>query len=173
MKKTLIGIILIFAVGFGAFLLYQVTKEEPSWKTYVNEELKFSIQYHSDMFLPRSPCDSFILASSEEEKNRIKNIRDVGIEIGYEIQGLELGFCIIKPGGRTLTLVDIKEYQPSGVHTNITFAGRDAIQVKQDNFVEIFVPHPSGEMMRIWYRYGSSFYEEIAVKMLSTFNFLG
>jgi len=142
------------------------------WILYTNDELQFSIQYPPGILLPRSSCDSFVLASSEKEKNEIKSIRDSGIEIGYSTEGLELGFCIITPGDRSLNLNDIKNYQTQGVHTNIIFVGEEAIQVKLDRFTEVYVIHPSGEMMRAWYKYGDDSYEEFAVQMLSTFEFI-
>lgn len=183
LKYILIVVILAVVVG-GGILAYQYwwTPKQPTppsvlfspetWKIYINNELQFSIQYPPGILLPRSPCDSFVLAGSEEERNRIKSIRDRGIEIGYSVEGLELGFCIITPGGRSLTLDDIKNYQLQGVHTNITFVGKEAIQVKFDEFTEAYIIHPSGEIMRAWYRYGDDSYEEIAVQMLSTFRFL-
>lgn len=147
--------------------------ETATWETYKNNELRYSIQFPNGTILPRSPCDSFVIPSSSEEENAVKDLKNKGIEIGFKIKGLELGSCKISKD-LLPSLDGVKAYQTNGEHAKKTFAGRSAIEVKFEggNFIEIYVEHLNSGVLRVWYRYGSDPYKSTAENMLSTFQFL-
>lgn len=147
------------------------------WKTYINEQIGYTIKYPPEMIPSRGNCDSFILPDSEKEREDVQSIRDSGIEIGYTIEGLELAFCkMSNPDG--LGIEDFaKKHTPNAKFESVSLNRHKGLKTTtgalQKSFTEFFINSPDKGLVRIWYRYGQGKYQTIASQILSTFEFLG
>lgn len=198
---TLLSLLLLLAVGTAGFFAYQTQKlvqelrvmsdeskpttkasstpqptDDPSvnWKTYTDKGIGYTVKYPTEAIPSKGNCDSFVYPSSEEERNNIQSIKNSGIEIGYSIKGLEFAFCIVANPNQ-LTLEEFaKNHSPksSFMETNFNSDVNPAMVSENEGFVEYFLLTPDQKTMRVWYRYGSSDYKNIAQTILSTFKFI-
>lgn len=199
-----IGIIVIL-IGGGIFVWQYLGWNneiitEGEWKTYIDEENGYSIQYPSGMVvlspekggicngLPVPSNLLFVLGSSkdEEELEEVESKEISGITIKFWKERLNIGYCpnvyhvgqeVV--GGIINSLEDYRLFliEPDVyTFTNTTINGCNAIKANisypslRKQFV--FIEKPDGNIGVIEYTYGSKRYSDIAEKMISTFNFL-
>lgn len=176
-----IQIIILFFLGTNLVLqprvqikpTQQAIPNSTNWKTYLNNTIGYGLQYPPQMLPPQYENDSFILYDSPEEERRISDIRRKGIEIGYSLDGLELGVVVI---GKTPTRQTAESAAKESVGTSlpeiINITNIRAFKKSSSNFTEIFIDAPNDQIVRVWSKYGKEKYKKIFDQILSTFQFL-
>ncbi len=152
-----------------------VLDETANWKTYRDQQIRFELQYPSEMILPRSNCDTFVLPASDNERKQVENLKKSGQEIALTITGLEFAVCEMS-NPKELSLKEFAEqHSPQFNFTEFNVSDQVGLKLESKaagkNVGEIFVISPDNSIIRIWYRYTLNKDEEIVNQILSTFKF--